>query len=191
MAGAWCRAGLSVIAIVMVLGASPAHADRPRERARTLFRAGKVAYAAARYDEAARLFSAGYAIDPAPAFLLNIAQSYRSAGKLKLALEHYRRYIEAAPKTQLRSQVDDLIRDLEERIAKATRAREGAMEPPAASLPSSRPAPPDTSTRPFYRSWWFWTVVGAVAVTGAGLGAYYGTREPSYLKEGGLGAVRW
>jgi tetratricopeptide (TPR) repeat protein len=184
-------AGLALIVAAAVVSV-PAQADRAsRERARALFKAGKAAYAAGQYGEAARLFSEGYELDRQPAFLLNAAQSYRSAAKHKDALELYRKYLEAAPETKLREQVEELIRDLEQKVKaeSAPPPPPPAVTPPPPVEPTPEPAPAST---PIYKRWWFWTAIGAVVVgTGVGLGAYYGTREPSYVKEGGLGSVRW
>jgi tetratricopeptide (TPR) repeat protein len=52
--------------------------------------------------------------------------------------------------------------------------------PPAASLvtqsaPADSASAPETHESPFYKRWWFWTLVGAVAI-GAGTGAYLLTR---------------
>jgi len=187
------RLGLSLALIVAAASFSlPAQADRAsREHARALFKAGKAAYAAGQYGDAAKRFSEGYEIDPQPAFLLNAAQSFRSGARHKQALDYYRKYLEADPDTKLRAQVEELIRDLEEKV----KAESAPPAPPPAVTP---PQPPETppspapSSPPFYKRWWFWTAIGAVVVgTGVGLGAYYGTREPSYVKEGGLGSVRW
>jgi tetratricopeptide (TPR) repeat protein len=186
-------ASLALIVAAAAVSA-PAQADRAsRERARALFKAGKAAYAAGQYGEAARLFSDGYELDRQPAFLLNAAQSFRSAAKHKEALEQYRKYLQAAPDTKLREQVEELIRDLEQKV-KAESAPP-PTPPPAVTPPPPPPVEtpePTPSSPPIYKRWWFWTAIGAVVVgTGVGLGAYYGTREPSYVKEGGLGSVRW
>ena len=34
----------------------------------------------------------------------------------------------------------------------------------------------DVKVPPILKKWWLWTIVGAVVVTGAGVGIYYGTR---------------
>lgn len=59
-------------------------------------------------------------------------------------------------------------------------AAPGAETPPPAaplvaqSAPLASP-PKETQDSPFYKRWWFWTIVGAVAI-GAGTGAYVLTR---------------
>jgi hypothetical protein len=40
----------------------------------------------------------------------------------------------------------------------------------------SSTAPPPTKSTPVYKKWWFWTIIGAVAV-GAGVGIYFGARS--------------
>ena len=42
------------------------------------------------------------------------------------------------------------------------------------------PAPPRAAApAPFYKRWWFWTIVGAAVAGGAATGIYFGTRTPS------------
>jgi tetratricopeptide (TPR) repeat protein len=36
-----------------------------------------------------------------------------------------------------------------------------------------------TTSTPVYKKWWFWTIIGAVAVAGAGTGIYFATRGDS------------
>jgi len=43
--------------------------------------------------------------------------------------------------------------------------------PPAMTLQATPPPPAAEESSPFYKTWWFWTIVGGVAVAGAGLAA--------------------
>jgi hypothetical protein len=171
---------------LVATAAAPAAAKSPQAKA--LFKAGKAAYAAGDYKEAASKFTAAYELDPQPAFLLNIAQSYRSANDLEMAARYYKKYLTAAPDSQLRSQVEELLREAEQKL------RPAPPQPPPASIAVAPPPepPPRPASTPVYKRWWFWTAIGVVVVgAGVGVGVYAGTREPSYVKEGGLGSVRW
>ncbi len=183
------RSLLCAVAILVALP-SPTLAAKPaaKVKARALFTAGKAAYAEGNYAEAVKSFEAGFQLDPLPAFLLNIAQSYRSAGDPRRAVEHYRKFLVAQPTTPLRAQVEELIRELDAQVTAATPPPE--TRPLAAPLPQPLPPPPPRRS-PFYKTWWFWTAVTAVVGTTVGLAAWAGTREPDYVKQGGLGAVHW
>lgn len=65
-----------------------------------------------------------------------------------------------------------------------------ATPPP---LPSPAPPPPATEAgEPFYKTWWFWTIAGAV-IAGAAAGTYFAVRPaPSPVNpSGSLGTVVW
>jgi len=179
----------SLLAILVVaLASSPATARTvPAARAKAHFKAGKAAYAAGNFSEAAKEFSAGYMLDPKPGFLLNIAQSYRKAAEPKEALHYYQEYLKAAPDSKLRLQVEGLIKELEEE----TRPKPPPEPVPVVAVTPPPPPPPPPRSDPFYKKWWFWTGVVVVVGAGIGVGVYAGNREPDYVKEGGLGSVSW
>ncbi len=67
-------------------------------------------------------------------------------------------------------------------------AKTAAIPPPAPP-----PPPPATETsEPFYKTWWFWTIAGAV-IAGAAAGTYFAVRPtPSPVNpSGSLGTVVW
>lgn len=183
--------------------ASWAASARDARKAKMLYRAGQKAYKKAQYEHAANLFKRGHGFDPRAAFLLNIAQSYRMAKMPREAIDYYEQYLAAAPKTRLRSQVQGLIADLKKQLPPP---KTPVDPPPPKKDPDEKP-PPFVSTDPvppanppassggsaFYKKWWFWTVVGVVVVgtaTGVGVAAASASGT-DYVKEGGLGAVRW
>jgi tetratricopeptide (TPR) repeat protein len=187
------RARLSaVLAALMVLAfssASVAQTKRDKALARKHYKAGKKAYATEEYRKAAKEFAAGYLHDPKPAFLINIAQSYRKAGDLKQAAHYYREFLKEAPDSKLAPQVEGLVKEIEGQIK--AREPEPEPEPETSEAITQPPPPPPERESPFYKQWWFWTAVGAVVVAGVGAGIYAGTREPDYVKEGGLGSISW
>jgi tetratricopeptide (TPR) repeat protein len=178
-----------------------------QQKAREYYKAGKDAYAADRYQEAVAHFSSGYKLDPQPAFLLNIAQSYRGMGLFKEAIQFYQAFLQASPSTPLRSQVEEMIREMHAKL-EAREARKDVPplkerpRPSPAHLGSSAANPVDSSPppaslpapgspTPVYKKWWLWTAVGIAVGTGIGLGIYAARRGPDYIEEGGLGSVRW
>jgi tetratricopeptide (TPR) repeat protein len=193
-----------VTSIVLTLAVAPARGETIA-KARRHFKAGKAAYSAGEYRRAIKEFLAGYRIAPKPAFLVNIAQSYRKAGEPREALLYFRTFLEVAPRSPMRREVEGLIEELtREQAAKKVRQEdEPGMEqavrgPPAQPAPApphivSRPqAPPPRApaSTPFYKRWWFWTAAVAVVAASVGTGVYLGTRDGPQ-QEASMGVVRW
>ncbi len=189
-----CQLGASAAIFAQVI---PAQLPTDKEVARTHYQEGKAAYAAGQYQEAASKFSAGYLLDPQPAFLVNIAQSYRAAGNKLRAIHYYEEFIKAAPTSPLRAQVEELVRELKiKHQLQLTRSGPPApRHPGVSSLRAPRPQPlsslPPQQTAPIYKHWWFWTLVAVVVGAGVGVAAYTASRGPDYVHEGGLGTVSW
>ncbi len=192
--------GVVLVSLALTAGGAWARPPTAKERAKTLFKAGKAAYAKQDYKEAAAKFTAAYELDPQPASLLNIAQSYRSADDYEMAARYYQKYLEAAPTSPLKAQVEELLREARSKLEKKPTPKPDLRptEPtpattPALATPQPQPeTPPPSESRPIYKRWWFWTAIAAVVVgTSVGVGVYAGTKEPDYVKEGGLGSVRW
>jgi tetratricopeptide (TPR) repeat protein len=185
--------------------AESAPADPDGERARAHFRAGQALYELGRYDEAAREFSASYALSHRAALILNIGSCYRALGDLPAAREVFRKFLEQAPpRDPYRSQAESILREIDEALAlrrpEAPRAAperppdapraapEHTPEPPRAipeRAPEVAPTPPlaQASASPptrrsfLRRHWWIFPVAGAVV--GAAVGIYFGVRSAS------------
>lgn len=103
------RLGALLVAGVLALLATPGPAHgQPKgdivEAARRFFDAGAKAYTAGKYEAAVQAFEQAYAISPRPGILFSIGQAYRrqyfldkKVDNLRLAIEHYQRYVEAEP----------------------------------------------------------------------------------------------
>ena len=76
--------------------ADGAKAEADKDAARSEWRQGNVAYDLGHYDEAAKHYDSAYTLVQDPAFLFNIAQSYRMADKLDQALDRYRAFLRKA-----------------------------------------------------------------------------------------------
>ena len=85
----------------------------PREAARAHHVRAQSLYDLGKFDEAIPEFEAGYRLDPQPAYLFNIAQAHRLAGRRDRALYFYRRYLELAPDAGNRADVEERIASLE------------------------------------------------------------------------------
>lgn len=117
-----------VIALLLVSSAATAApSNEDIARAHTFFDAGAQAYAAARYEDAARSFEQAYALAPKPQVLFSLAQAERKsfyatsdASYGKHAVEHYRAYLEQVPSGGRRSEATEGKADLENRLRSET-----------------------------------------------------------------------
>src|SRR5690349_18139441 len=94
--------------------------DAPPSTAETpaaAYAEGEQAYALGRYAQAISAFKRGWELKPDPVFLYNIAQAYRLADDLREAVFFYRRYLALAPAAKNRAEVEQRIRELEDRLA--------------------------------------------------------------------------
>jgi hypothetical protein len=180
------------VALALVLGAAgPAAATDPRELA------ARESFAAGRYKEALDLFAKLYAETLHPTYLRNIGRCYQNLGDADHAILSFRDYLRKQNITAAdRAEVEGFLAEVEaqkvqrrEKIAVAApqtstvptpaAARPVSPLPPAPEPTGGGPAPEALVTAPatpageerapIYTRWWFWTIVGAVAV-GAGLG---------------------
>lgn len=153
------------VCVVAVVGTGGAHAapePTPEDvaEAKVRFEAGTNAFKAGRFRDALTEFQGGYLLTRNPGFLLNMAVCYRKMGENQQALTLFRDYLEEAPDSPRREEVEKQIRELEalvepqaqaspEEVAEA-RLANGARDPAAplamppqpepASLPAPQPA---------------------------------------------------
>src|SRR6185295_6162624 len=113
---------LRVIAVAaLLLAANSAFADEAA--ARKSFAAGERAYNLGEFDKAVTLFKQAYAEWDEPAFLFNIAQTYRQMGDCKQSQFFYKRFLalkvndtKKPIKPELQAEVEKRIGELEECI---------------------------------------------------------------------------
>jgi len=164
-------------------------------QAREYFERGEAFFKLEKYKEALEQYEQGYLAKADASFLYNIAQCHRLMGDKPAALRFYKRFLNEATHVPNRPIVEQHIKELESSLAD-----EAPMPapPPPDPLPSApepattapalmaQPAPapgPARDQQPLYKKWWFWTIVGAVAV-GGGVAAYLGTRSSSSCEAG-------
>ena len=73
---------------------------------------GKAFMDLGKYSEAAAEYEAAYADKQDPTLLLNLAQAYRMAGNGNKAMFFYRKYLQHAPKSPYRADIEDKIGDV-------------------------------------------------------------------------------
>lgn len=191
--------------------------DDEREQAREHFKKGQSHYALREFDAALVEFKDAFKLKPDPAFLFNIAQCQRFLGDVDGALWSYRQYLRSSPAAPNRAEVEARILELDKKrgpqpgrsleppssalvggVPAMGGDRVSAAPPPVAppppSIVSSPRAPmpiaeaPPSST-PIYKRWWFWAVVGAVVVGGAGV-TFAATHDPTDVPSTPLGHQR-
>ncbi|MDB4964488.1 MAG: hypothetical protein JWN44_177 [Myxococcales bacterium] len=187
---------LLLLAMVATAAADPIAGDRAK--ARELYRRATQHYNLAEYQLALDAFKEGYRNFEDPIFLFNIGQCERQLDHKVEAVRFYRAYLRNKPDAPNRAEVNALIVKLDSAIAEDTAARR--MPPPSpapgegplfTSPPPTTPAPAaapvvaavaepapasDRASKPLYKKWWLWAVVGGVAA-GAAVGLAVGLAE--------------
>ena len=105
-----------------------AHAeDAANTEARAHVKKAVALYDDARYEDAAVEMEAAYKILPLPELQYNLAQCYERTGRPREAAAAYRRYVAGKPGADDRAQVEERVRNLDERAKKMA---EGIAAPP-------------------------------------------------------------
>ena len=127
---------LLVFAVAAALTSLPAPAradDEATEQAREHYLKGTKYFDLGQWDDAIAEYREAYKLRSDPAFLFNLAQAYRRKGDLQPALDLYKNYLIANPKSPKRSDIEKRIRTLE---------KEMKHRPPATPVVKpSEPAP--------------------------------------------------
>lgn len=131
--------GTLLFLLLFSFGATAQHQDlNDLEEAKTLFKQAEIAYRVGDYEEALQGYKAAYLRSRASALLYNMAQCQRHLGRHEEALRSYRLYLQDAPDSPYRAEVEQIIIELEALLGRPTEAK---------SLPTSSPAlrlePPD------------------------------------------------
>jgi tetratricopeptide (TPR) repeat protein len=121
-----------VLAAVLLVVASAGVAVADEATARQNFDAGERAYNLGEFAKAVELFKQAYDQWPEPAFLFNVAQTYRQMGDCKQALFFYKRVIALKEQDTKKPQRPQLKEEVEKRIGELEECmkRELAAKPP-------------------------------------------------------------
>ena len=144
------QAAALTVPIVLLYAASALSQprDNPIERARHHMELGQDAFNNGRYEEAAEQFVNAFTASPFAAFLYNAGLAYEKGGKLELAVDFYRRYLEAEPEAHDYAKVDVKIRTLLADAETPESERQVVIEEvEMKSLISVRSNPPDAKIR--------------------------------------------
>jgi len=159
-----CRFLFVLVFTLVVCGTSAAFATAqdPDVAAKQAYGRGAELFKNRRFTEAAAAFEEGNKLKPHPAFLYNLALTYRALGQPAKAIEYYEAYLRDSPDATDRASIEAAI--VEER-----------RKLPTAPLAKSESGSEGT---PFYKKWWFWTATGA-AVVALGVGLGVGLSRPT------------
>lgn len=137
-------------AVVFCVLAPTASAFADEASARRQYEAGERAYNLGDFDKAIGLFKSAYEEWPQPAFLFNIAQTYRQMGDCKQALFFYKRFLSLKQqdtkkplRPELKAEVESRIVELEECMK-----RELASKPPTQLDNGAGPTTTPSETTP-------------------------------------------
>jgi tetratricopeptide (TPR) repeat protein len=137
--------GLVVCAGMLAGAATAARAqsDKAAENAaKAYFKEGTTAYDLGDFKTAVEKYKQAYQAKQQPAFLYNIAQSYRLAGDFQQAVFFYKSYLRNAASAPNRKEVEARITDLEDQLAKQKAAE--VAPPVGTQTPDGNPS--DTAT---------------------------------------------
>lgn len=167
-----------LFALCLVVAIAPgslvpvAHADDPAERAaKRHYNRGQKLFNLQKFDEALEQFQKAYDAKPIPDFLFNIGQCHRNLGDYEAAIFSFKKFLKLDPEASNREQVEELIEELEQKVAENNSARMGLTPKPREVRPVA-----ESPTRPIYKKWWFWTGIAVLGV-GAGVGVYAVTAD--------------
>jgi tetratricopeptide (TPR) repeat protein len=168
-----------------LVGVQPvAAADEPPPEVAKLYQQGAKEYRLGHFRRALTRFRSALALtEGRPSLLFNIAQCYRQLGTRRQAIFYYKLYLSEFERLNpgeavvpYAAEVRVHLRRLEaETTAPATKFKASPAPatatrlraPPVTEAPRSHDTPaPGPTHSPFYKRWWFWTIVGVV-VAGA------------------------
>lgn len=160
------------------------------QEARMLFEAGRVAYTAGRFEDSLDYFQRAHSMSGRAVLLYNVGSAADKLRRDAVALDAFRRYLEAMPTAENRAEVESRIHVLEQVVASAqpTVTVPTVTVPPVTDPTVTVPPPAGGETAheaaldaslhvggdggdaqrdsggSIFREWWFWTVVGVVVV---------------------------
>jgi tetratricopeptide (TPR) repeat protein len=153
----------SLVALVVFAYAGPlaAQASSTDSEARVRFEAGRMAFAAERYEDALVDFERAYELSQRPVLLFNIAQSYARLGRNREAVDAYQHFLREAPEGEAgREEAEAQIVLLERVIASSPpEPVDEEVREPEAATPTARDDDPT--------GWVLVGVGGALTLAGA------------------------
>jgi tetratricopeptide (TPR) repeat protein len=158
------------------------------------------------FDQAAETWAAAYLFKPVPDLLRSLGDAHRMAGRARVALLMYERYLQEQPRSPLRAETERHIAALRRTLSLGpalgtdaayieVRERVLAREKLLPGPPLARALPPDPvplRARPrLHLKPWLWTTLAVVtAAVGTGIAAAVLARRPDGQESSDLGTDR-
>ena len=140
-----------------------ADAKQAKEGAAKHHRQGQRMFAMGRFHKALTSYEKAYQLSKHPDILFNMGQCYRNLGDYKTAVILFRAYLDEKPDAANREAVLQLIHRLENEL-QIEPQKKVKKTPDRRSLPTKKLKRSESS--PFYKRWWFWAGLAAVAAGG-------------------------
>jgi tetratricopeptide (TPR) repeat protein len=138
----WGMRIFSTCLVIVLAGSQAQAAVENVEVARQHYETAVQFYDLGRFEDAIREFESAYAAKQDPAFLYNLAQSFRRLGDSKRALELYKNFLLRMPETPKRAEVERRIESLQELVDQAAARNATAPQSvPAATTSVVSPGP--------------------------------------------------
>ena len=148
-----------------------------------------------RFDAALAEFQAAYMQRQMPWLLINIGRAVQRLGRPQEAINYYERYKKAEPNIDPEAekrvnkyieQARALLEQTPEQPNLPIPPKPEPTPPPTGTLtaspsPTAPTPPPPPATKPIYKKWWFWTIIGVVAagaVAGGVAGGLASQKKP-------------
>jgi tetratricopeptide (TPR) repeat protein len=145
---------LAALACALVMALAPvvraADSSEPRAEGRRRFEAGEQYFQKNQYASALVEYEAGYQLTRLPGFLINIAHCHRLSGDLRKARAFYRKYLLVEPTSPRKTEVEEIIRKIDESLA-------GEAAAPEENAPAKEPRAPSVR-------WWLWSALASSVV---------------------------
>lgn len=129
------RACLAAVAVLITIGAGPAMADKARSV--EIYKKAAKSYKAGHFDRALELFLSAYDEHPSPAYLYNIAQTYRELGNCEKALSYYDQFLEKSKRRAYRAVIERRAKKLRAECGDEVPAPAMDAEPAASTEPAT------------------------------------------------------
>lgn len=127
--------------LALLLAPSVARADAEAD-AKAAFSRGRTLFKAGRYAEAVAELKKAYSLKPHPALLRYMGDTYYKMNKARLAIQHYKKYLQEAPEAADRDKIEGKVKQLE-LIVGASEEEGPASAPvaPSGPVPELEPEP--------------------------------------------------
>jgi tetratricopeptide (TPR) repeat protein len=130
--------------LALLLASASVRADDEAE-AKAAYARGRSHFKAGRYSEAVTELKRAYALKPHPALLRYMGDTYYKMNKARLAIQHYRKYLQEAPEAPDKDKIEAKVKQLE-LIVGSGEEEPVAPTPTPTPTPTPGPAPTPTPT---------------------------------------------